>query len=66
MERIDCFAYKRRSCQALTKKKCDGCSFYKTKEEFEAGQKKAMERIKTLDKNLQEHIKETYLKRGGI
>lgn len=66
MEKIDCFAYKPKSCNALTEKKCDGCGFYKTKEEFRLGHKKALERIKTLDKELQEHIEEKYFKRGVI
>ena len=33
----DCFAYKRNSCTALKVKQCEGCSFYKTKEQFEFG-----------------------------
>ncbi len=59
-EAVDCFAYKRNSCTALKVKKCEGCSFYKTKEQFELDQEKALERIYTLDIAKQKHISETY------
>jgi hypothetical protein len=65
----DCFAYRNKRCTILTIKKCEGekCPFYKTKEQFKLGQEKAMERILTLDKELQDHINETYYggKMGG-
>lgn len=56
----DCFAYKNNRCTALIVKNCDGCGFYKTKEEAEEGQRKSIERIKTLDIELQNNINETY------
>lgn len=65
-DKIDCFAYSRKKCAALTKKKCHGCNFYKTKEELKEGQKKARDRIKTLDEGIQEHIRDRYFKQGGM
>jgi hypothetical protein len=56
----DCFAYRRKGCSALKVKKCDGCSFYKTKEQYLRDQKKALDRIYTLDEDKQRHIFETY------
>ena len=65
----DCFAYRNKRCTILTIKKCEGpeCVFYKTKEQFDLDQEKAMERILSLDKDLQYHINETYYggKMGG-
>ncbi len=58
--RTDCFAYKRNSCTALKVKQCEGCSFYKPKEQFELDQQKALERIRTLDEEKQQHIFEKY------
>jgi len=58
--RTDCFAYKRNSCTALKIKQCEGCSFYKTKEQFELDQQKTLERIRGLDVERQEHIFEKY------
>lgn len=58
--RTDCFAHKRNSCTALKVKQCEGCSFYKTKEQFELDQQKALERIRSLDVEKQEHIFEKY------
>ncbi|WP_242945072.1 hypothetical protein [Caminicella sporogenes] len=60
MDKTDCFAYNQRSCKILTEKKCDGCVFYKTHEEFKLGQKKALERILSLDKDKRDYIIETY------
>jgi hypothetical protein len=63
----DCFAYTSRGCKALKVRNCEGCSFYKTIEETEAGRIKAMERIMSLDKDERDHIIETYYggKMGG-
>ncbi|TCT14596.1 hypothetical protein EDC18_10577 [Natranaerovirga pectinivora] len=58
--KTDCFAYKPTKCVALTNKKCDGCNFYKTKEEFEVGREKVMERIHSLDVEKQDLIIRTY------
>lgn len=58
--KTDCFAYKPRECVALTKKNCDGCSFYKTKAEVEAAREKAMARISSLDLETQGRIATAY------
>ena len=56
-----CFAYdKRKGCTALKVTNCNGCRFYKTKGEAEEGRLKAINRIKTLDKEKRVHINETY------
>ena len=59
-DKTDCFAYKPRSCIALTKKNCDGCNFYKTEAEVKAAREKAMARISTLDPETQERIANAY------
>lgn len=58
----NCFAYnkEKRICVALKKKECEGCNFYKTREEAEQGREKAIKRIKSLDKNTRDQIIETY------
>lgn len=62
----DCFAYKNKnSCTSLKRKNCDNCSFYKTKEEFDEGQRKVLERIRTLDIDQQIHINKSYYE-GGL
>ncbi len=55
-----CFAYKHNGCTALKVRKCEGCSFYKTKEQYEIGQRKVLERIRSLDIDKQKYISETY------
>jgi hypothetical protein len=57
---IDCFAYKHNGCTALKVKQCEGCSFYKTKEQYQLDRQLAMEKILSLDKRLQDHINKTY------
>lgn len=42
--KTDCFAYngkKGKWCTATLKKSCENCRFYKTKEQFEADEKRA-------------------------
>ncbi|MBZ4669576.1 MAG: hypothetical protein JG775_2731 [Defluviitaleaceae bacterium] len=58
----ECFAYKNKKCSILKSNKCEGidCGFFKTKEEFKLGQKKALERILSLDKDKRDYINETY------
>lgn len=58
--RTDCFAYKQNSCTALKVKQCEGCSFYKTKEQYELDRQKALERIRSLDAERQKYILEKY------
>ncbi|MFU0824078.1 hypothetical protein [Clostridium sp.] len=58
----NCFAYKNKRCIILKSNRCEGtdCGFYKTKEEFKLGQKKALERILSLNKDKRDYIIETY------
>lgn len=62
MDVKNCFAYKNNKCSILELRKCEGtdCGFYKTHEEFKLGQKKALERILSLDKDKRDYIIETY------
>ncbi|MCR2045522.1 hypothetical protein [Anaerosalibacter massiliensis] len=60
-----CFADNGDSCKALRTKNCEGCGFYKTKKQLEASKKKAMKRLKTLDKFTKMSIEAKY-KIGGI
>lgn len=53
-------------CLALNTRNCKGCSFYKTPEELISGRVRANERIKTLPKIIQRHIKRKYYSRGRI
>lgn len=55
MDKVDCFAYKRRptpTCKALRELDCKGCSFYKDEESFQLDMKKANDRLDSL--NLQD------------
>ena len=61
----DCFAFKPRSCTALTVKKCEGCSFYKTRNQFQEGHREAMVRIQSLDRLHQQEIFEKYYRTHG-
>ena len=61
----DCFAYKNRQCAVLTVRRCENCSFYKTKEQYFLDQEKALNRIYSLDEKLQKHISETYHLKDG-
>lgn len=56
----DCFAYKRNGCIALKVIKCEGCSFYKTKEQHQLDQQKALDRIRALDTDRRDYIIKTY------
>lgn len=55
-----CFAENKGRCMALKVKNCNGCVFYKTKDEAEEGRNKAIERIMSLDKEKRDYIIETY------
>lgn len=63
----DCFAYRNRKCSVLTVKKCIGkeCGFYKTLEQYQLDRQKALEKIRSLDADIQKHIFETYHLKGG-
>ena len=62
-DKIDCFAYQPTKCVALTKKNCNGCTFYKTTSAVKADREKAMNRIITLDIETQDIIARDYF--GG-
>lgn len=47
-------------CRALNEKDCDGCRFYKTKEELTEGREKAAERIAQLAPEHRDYIRRTY------
>lgn len=51
-------------CSALKEKKCEGCHFFKTKEEVLEGRAKADERVNQLDLGLQQCIRHKYY--GGF
>lgn len=63
VEKIDCFAYQPTKCVALTKKNCNGCTFYKTASALKADREKAMNRIITLGIETQDKIARDYF--GG-
>ncbi|HHW91192.1 MAG TPA: hypothetical protein GX735_00635 [Firmicutes bacterium] len=60
----DCFAYKPGSCSALKVKRCEGCWFYKTKDQFEIARFKALERIYSLPPLKRKYIFKTYYSGG--
>jgi hypothetical protein len=64
----NCFAYKQNGCTALKIKKCEGCSFYKTKEQYKLDQQKVVERILLLDEEKRIYIIQSYYggKMGGV
>ena len=47
-------------CSALNVKVCEGCSFFKTKEELIASREKAQARVDTLPKQQRAHIYDRY------
>ena len=44
----ECAFDRGKKCFALTTKKCNGCNFYKTKEQLKAGREKSTDRLMTL------------------
>lgn len=49
MEEIKCvFENENGKCEALTKKKCDNCNFYKTPEQLKNGRMRAIDRLKAV------------------
>lgn len=61
----ECAFDKRKKCIALTTKKCNGCNFYKTKEQLNEGREKATARLMTLDKATSDYINAKYSARAG-
>ena len=49
-------------CNALREQKCEGCAFYKTREELVEGRQRAMERINGLPKTKKYYIIHKYYK----
>lgn len=58
----DCFGYLNNKCSILKSRKCVGtnCSFYKSKEKYREDDKRAMERILSLDPESRYHINTKY------
>lgn len=62
----DCFADAGDSCKVIGDKKCKGCGFYKTQIQLEISKKRALRRLKTLDKPTRLHIAEKYKVEGIV
>lgn len=54
INRIDCFAYNGKGCQALIGAKCNGCKFYKTAEQNQAESNNA--KARAIDKGYYLHV----------
>ena len=50
----DCYFDRGKRCEALTVKKCEGCTFHKTEQEYNAGIERANEILKS--KGLKAHL----------
>ncbi len=61
---MDCFAIKNSRCKALKVKQCEGCGFYKSREQFKQDIEKVNKRIGTLDSTTQAYIAGKY--RGAV
>lgn len=48
----DCFAFDGRICRVLVHANCEGCVFYKTREQAEADRERAAERLESLKTNI--------------
>lgn len=51
----NCFANKNGKCIALEETKCEGCSFFKTIEQFNAERKKSMDRLNAMNVDLEKY-----------
>lgn len=56
----DCFALKYGKCVALNCTICEGCSFYKTKEQLKDELQNSKKRLKQLGKEEQMYIRDKY------
>lgn len=56
----ECVFERNRKCAALIVKNCENCKFRKTKEEFELGQKKAIEKVASMPYNRVKLFEELY------
>lgn len=61
-----CFALVRGKCSALTVTDCQGCGFYKTRQDARRGRKKALLRIQSLDEDVKDHIIDKYFDKAGV
>lgn len=59
---MKCFADKPKGCEALNKKICDSCPFYKTETQLKEDKQKTYKRIESLDKSQQLAIANKYFK----
>lgn len=62
----DCFADAGDSCKVIGDKKCDNCAFYRTQIQLEISKKRAMRRLKSLDKAQRLRIAEKYKVEGIV
>ena len=62
----DCFADTGDSCKVIGDKKCDNCAFYKTQIQLEISKKRALRRLKSLDKVQRLRIAEKYNIKGIV
>ena len=62
----DCFADAGDSCKVIGDKKCKGCGFYKTQIQLEISKKRALRRLKTLDKPTKLYIARKYKVEGIV
>lgn len=60
----DCAFKNNNKCSALTTMQCEGCNFYKTREQVIEGRLKAAKRIESLPKATQKKIRRKYYSRG--
>lgn len=58
----NCFAYKNNRCTALKVKNCEGCNFYKTKDQQLNDKERARQRVLSLNKNTKRNIIDKYYK----
>ena len=59
---MNCFAYSKKGCKALTVKAClgDSCRFRKTPEQAAADRRRSLERIASMDEPQKSCIANTY------
>jgi len=62
----DCFADLEDSCKVIGDKNCKGCGFYKTQIQLEISKKRALRRLKSLDKAQRLRIAEKYKVEGIV
>lgn len=58
--RADCFALKNSCCQALERKRCAGCAFYKSQNEQLRANERAKARLDRLEREQRRYIRAKY------